>query len=93
MLPSLDKLPQFLSLCALSTLLPRCGSQFFLGECIRASHASVRFAVPKEITRPSPRKYWTRRGIVEWLVGRLSEETLTYRTRGPSLRCPEPSSR
>jgi hypothetical protein len=23
--------------------------------------------------RPSPRKYWTRRGIAEWLVERLSE--------------------
>jgi hypothetical protein len=26
---------------------------------------------------PSPRKYWTRRGIAEWLVERLSEETPT----------------
>jgi hypothetical protein len=26
---------------------------------------------------PSPRKYWTRRGIVEWLVKRLSEDQLT----------------
>jgi hypothetical protein len=26
---------------------------------------------------PSPRKYWTRRGIAEWLVARLSEDTAT----------------
>jgi hypothetical protein len=26
---------------------------------------------------PSPRKYWTRRGIAEWLVERLSEEAAT----------------
>lgn len=26
---------------------------------------------------PSPRKYWTRRGIAEWLVERLSEEVIT----------------
>ncbi|MBU1208358.1 MAG: hypothetical protein KKH04_15765 [Proteobacteria bacterium] len=26
---------------------------------------------------PSPRKYWTRRGIAEWLVERLSEDRLT----------------
>ncbi len=26
---------------------------------------------------PSPRKYWTRRGIAEWLVERLSEGSLT----------------
>jgi hypothetical protein len=26
---------------------------------------------------PSPRKYWTRRGIAEWLVERLAEETAT----------------
>lgn len=26
---------------------------------------------------PSPRKYWTRRGIAEWLVGRLSEDLIT----------------
>src|ERR1700721_2769694 len=26
---------------------------------------------------PSPRKYWTRRGIAEWLVERLAEEAAT----------------
>jgi hypothetical protein len=26
---------------------------------------------------PSPRKYWTRRGIAEWLVERLAEEVPT----------------
>ena len=26
---------------------------------------------------PSPRKYWTRRGIAEWLVARLGEGTAT----------------
>ena len=27
------------------------------------------------LTPPSPRKYWTRRGIAEWLVERLGEDT------------------
>ncbi len=27
---------------------------------------------------PSPRKYWTRRGVAEWLVGRLSEDVQTF---------------
>jgi hypothetical protein len=32
-------------------------------------------APPAEIQPPpSPRKYWTRRGIAEWLVGRLSAD-------------------
>ena len=26
---------------------------------------------------PSPRKYWTRRGVAEWLVARLGEGTAT----------------
>jgi hypothetical protein len=35
-------------------------------------------ALPTEMPPPpSPRKYWTRRGIAEWLVERLSEEVLT----------------
>ncbi len=34
--------------------------------------------LPVEILPPpSPRKYWTRKGIAEWLVDRLSENTLT----------------
>jgi hypothetical protein len=34
-------------------------------------------AIPDEVQPPpSPRKYWTRRGIAEWLVERLSEEPL-----------------
>ncbi len=33
---------------------------------------------PREIgPPPSPRKYWTRRGVAEWLFERLSEETQT----------------
>lgn len=37
-----------------------------------------RIAVPVEVQPPpSPRRYWTRRGIAEWLVDRLSEEHLT----------------
>ena len=33
---------------------------------------------PREIQPPpSPRKYWTRRGIAEWLVARLSEDQPT----------------
>jgi len=35
-------------------------------------------ALPTEVPpSPSPRKYWTRKGIAEWLVGRLAEETPT----------------
>ena len=35
-------------------------------------------APPVEVLPPpSPRKYWTRRGIAEWLVDRLSEDALT----------------
>lgn len=37
-----------------------------------------REALPDEVQPPpSPRKYWTRRGIAEWLVERLSEEVPT----------------
>ena len=37
-----------------------------------------RSTVPQEVQPPvSPRKYWTRRGIAEWLVERLSEGPLT----------------
>jgi hypothetical protein len=33
-----------------------------------------RSTTPQEVEPPpSPRRYWTRRGIAEWLVGRLSE--------------------
>lgn len=35
-------------------------------------------ALPAEVfPPPSPRKYWTRRGIAEWLLARLSEDTPT----------------
>ena len=35
-------------------------------------------SAPAEVLPPpSPRKYWTRRGVAEWLVERLSEEQLT----------------
>lgn len=35
-------------------------------------------APPAEVPAPrSPRKYWTRRGIAEWLVDRLTEEAAT----------------
>jgi hypothetical protein len=41
-------------------------------------YASDRTAAPQEVQPPaSPRKYWTRRGIAEWLVERLSEELPT----------------
>lgn len=44
---------------------------------LRISVADL-LTAPQEIQPPpSPRKYWTRRGIAEWLVGRLSEEPLT----------------
>jgi hypothetical protein len=35
-------------------------------------------AAPQEVLPPpSPRKYWTRRGIAEWLAGRLAEDVPT----------------
>jgi len=34
-------------------------------------------APPVEVQPPSPRKYWTRRGVAEWLVERLTEERPT----------------
>lgn len=37
-----------------------------------------RSSLPVEVQPPpSPRKYWTRRGIAEWLVERLAEDKLT----------------
>jgi hypothetical protein len=37
-----------------------------------------RTAPPFEVLPPpSPRKYWTRRGLAEWLVERLCEDRLT----------------
>jgi hypothetical protein len=41
-------------------------------------YVANRTAPPEEVQPPaSPRKYWTRRGIAEWLVERLSEELPT----------------
>jgi len=41
-------------------------------------YATDRLNIPQEVPPPlSPRKYWTRRGIAEWLVERLSEGTPT----------------
>ena len=41
-------------------------------------YVAERMNAPREVpTPPSPRKYWTRRGIAEWLVERLSEELPT----------------
>lgn len=38
-------------------------------------YAADRALPPSEVQPPpSPRRYWTRRGIAEWLVGRLSED-------------------
>src|SRR5437870_1808927 len=35
-------------------------------------------ATPFEVLPPpSPRKYWTRKGIAEWLIERLAEDTST----------------
>jgi len=39
-----------------------------------ADQASLPFEVQPPV---SPRKYWTRRGIAEWLVERLSEDRAT----------------
>jgi len=41
-------------------------------------YAADRLTAPQEVgPPPSPRKYWTRRGIAEWLVQRLSEKLPT----------------
>jgi hypothetical protein len=41
-------------------------------------YAADRLAAPQEVEpRPSPRKYWTRRGIAEWLIERLFERPPT----------------
>jgi hypothetical protein len=41
-------------------------------------YAADRMSPPVEVQPPpSPRKYWTRRGIAEWLVGRLIENRPT----------------
>jgi hypothetical protein len=41
-------------------------------------YVASREAHPTEVLPPpSPRKYWTRRGIAEWLLARLGEETRT----------------
>ena len=38
----------------------------------------VEDALPAQVLPPpSPRKYWTRRGVAEWLVERLAEDTPT----------------
>jgi len=34
---------------------------------------------------PSPRKYWTRKGIAEWLVERLDEDTCPSRILYPRV--------
>lgn len=46
------------------------GLRVYLAEC--GSEPPVEVAPP-----PSPRRYWTRRGIAEWLVERLSEDRAT----------------
>ena len=41
-------------------------------------YAADRLSPPQEVGPPlGPRKYWTRRGLAEWLVERLSEQTPT----------------
>ena len=41
-------------------------------------YVADRLTAPQEVEPPpSPRKYWTRRGIAEWLVERLSEGEAT----------------
>lgn len=41
-------------------------------------YAADRVSAPVEVPPPlSSRKYWTRRGMAEWLVERLSEDRLT----------------
>ncbi len=41
-------------------------------------HVADRASLPREVLPPpSPRKYWTRRGIAEWLAARLAEDQAT----------------
>jgi len=45
------------------------GLRVYIGDCS---------SVPSEVEPPpSPRKYWTRQGIAEWLVARLAEDEKT----------------
>src|SRR5712692_2192983 len=49
-------------------------------------YAADRLTSPEEVEPPpSPRKYWTRRGIAEWLVERLSEGSPTLVGHRPRL--------
>ena len=52
-------------------------------------YAADRLTVPQEVEPPpSPRKYWTRRGIAEWLVERLSEGHADARRHRPRFFIP-----
>jgi hypothetical protein len=46
--------------------------------------------LPVEVSPPSSsRKYWTRKGIAEWLVERLAEDVPTLVGIDHGLRCPK----
>jgi hypothetical protein len=44
---------------------------------LRVYHADIGEAPTEVVPPPSSRKYWTRRGVAEWLVARLSEKPAT----------------
>jgi hypothetical protein len=44
---------------------------------LRVYEADRLTAAQEVVPPPSPRKYWTRKGVAEWLVERLSEGSLT----------------
>jgi hypothetical protein len=68
--------------CRMNPIFERYIGIDYSGEQIPSSslsglrvYVAERMYAPQEVAPPpSPRKYWTRRGIAEWLVERLSEE-------------------
>ena len=76
MLPSLEsKFPRFTRYIGIDYSGAQTPSSSLSGLRV---YAANRTGAPEEVQPPSSsRKYWTRRGIAEWLVNRLSEATPT----------------
>ena len=56
---------------------------------LRVYMASGDASASEVLPPPSPRKYWTRRGIAEWLAERLAASVgVTRRSTGTNFRCP-----
>jgi hypothetical protein len=70
-----------------SPKLPQTAAAAMHHQCITLKNASLKglrvylaqgdMAPAEVLPPPSPRKYWTRRGITEWLLERLAEEVPT----------------